>query len=220
MFPKLVKLLFSGFIALMLTTAIIIADTKNEVYLTSELSTKIWSAVNKQFQSELNQFQDLIPTELGEETKLRLGSRACWRNAKGRSARVPTTNEPCNSETEVKEDGICYEKCSDKEEGLGPICWSKCRCKYSFKSLFFCCDDKDVCGELVSNLFGKLPLEIVQFILDISRDISDVDRIIEDFKTLVDTILDLTLPHCDAEMKSCDAGINVVQRTEALVEKN
>jgi len=163
------------------------------------------SAFVNKLQEELNEIAaqkgDLSP-EVSADGPLKLkrgGDRACWRNVLPRHARVPTKANPCDSKHEVMEDGICYERCMDNQQGLGPLCLSRCRCKLTYTSLFFCCDSKDVCTELTSGLFTRLPLALVQFIVDISANPSDVQKIVEDFRNLVDTVMGFLLPLCDDE---------------------
>jgi hypothetical protein len=128
--------------------------------------------------------------------------QACWRNLKPRKGHVPSKQHPCDAESEVKENGICYTKCSAKYQGIGPACLSECRCNYGIMSLFFCCADKDVCTALLSEVVTKLPLELSQLIVDLVREQLDAEKILQDFRALMETVINLMLPMCDDEIPS------------------
>ena len=127
---------------------------------------------------------------------------ACWRNVEWRSSRVPKDDSPCDDESEVKENGICYGKCHADQEGNGPACWSKCRCRFGYSSLFFCCNGKSICDKTTLMLYAKLPLNIVELFLDISAKPKDAQKIWNDFQQLSHTALNLVLPMCHTKFET------------------
>jgi len=133
-------------------------------------------------------------------------TKACWKDGepRGRGKFPDKTTRTC-PENEEKSMGMCYPHCGEKRTGLGPICLDDCsKIVYKSDGIVFCCDNQDICKDLVQNLAMKLPKSLVRFALDLASNPNDVRRILRDFRAFAGNAMQLRLPLCPNVKESID----------------
>lgn len=88
--------------------------------------------------------------------------------------------------------GLCYPKCGEDAEGLGPLCWDECKGNYPATGGPLCCKNRGLCHSELYNLTVNLPMHIAQAVMD-GRDIT---KEIQDMKQVVEDVLGYELPMC------------------------
>lgn len=137
-----------------------------------------------------------------------LPPRACWRQTGYRgpgTPQNPTTKQCPKIRPEHGFAHRCFRKCKHERLGQGSLCIDNCE-KTRFKSngVVFCCENNEVCSQLLTTLGVKLPKALAQYFKDILLHPHRVVQIWEDFKVVVEDATKLALPPCSRAIDFSD----------------
>mmetsp|Transcript_17554 Transcript_17554/g.28415 ORF Transcript_17554/g.28415 Transcript_17554/m.28415 type:complete len:241 (-) Transcript_17554:40-762(-) len=106
----------------------------------------------------------------------------CWKKAHYRGVGKFTKN--CTGEVSM---GLCYPKCAQGEEGIGPMCLANCKDEYSASLGVLCCKTEEDCKGEVKEASEKLILDFGKIVMDrnnIPKLIGDLRKLYEDTQSL------------------------------------